>query len=132
MSEKIRDPKNRWRNETVAFRVSREEAQDIEDRVKLCGYRTKREYLADAAINQKIIAKGNPMMIVQFRRDIQRIEARLMELNGIEEMEEELLTPIRTMLEIMEAFAENEKQKKQENKKACATAIAKAVELSTR
>ena len=35
MSVKVKDDKNRWRNKTVAFRLSPEEAADLDNRVKL-------------------------------------------------------------------------------------------------
>ncbi len=38
MSEKNRDNKNRWRNVTIAFRMSPEENEELDLRVKLCGY----------------------------------------------------------------------------------------------
>ena len=50
------------------------------------------------------------MMLVQFRRDLQNIEAELKRINDLSEMDEELLTPIRTMLEIMEAFQKKEQE----------------------
>ena len=49
------------------------------------------------------------MMMVQFQNDLIHIQEELMRINSIDEMDEELLTPIRTMLEILEAF-KNEKE----------------------
>jgi hypothetical protein len=43
MSLKNRDEHNRWRNKTVAFRVSPEEDEQIEIAVKLTGL-TKQDY----------------------------------------------------------------------------------------
>lgn len=45
MSEKLKDDKNRWRNKTVGFRVSKEEWDVINDKVRLCGYAKKQEYI---------------------------------------------------------------------------------------
>lgn len=45
-------------------------------------------------------------MLVSFRQNLQRIEAELERLQKTDEMDSELLTPIRTMLEILEAFHE--------------------------
>ena len=109
MSAKKKDDKNRWRNKIVAFRMSPEEARELDDRVKLSGFRTKQDYLIESVLHQQIIAKGTPMMLVQFRRDLLRIEKELMRLARAGDMDEELLTPIRTMLEILEAFY-NEKE----------------------
>ncbi|MBO4591053.1 MAG: hypothetical protein J5684_00630 [Eubacterium sp.] len=104
MSEKNLDKKNRWRNVIVAFRVSPEESDEINRRYKLCGYRLKQDYLLDSVLYQKVVAKGNPLMLVQFRKTLQSIEMNLERLTKLEDMDEELLTPIRTMLEILEGF----------------------------
>ena len=42
MSEKNRDSKNRWRNVTIAFRMSPEEDAELDLRVKLCGPNSER------------------------------------------------------------------------------------------
>ena len=39
MSEKNRDDKNRWRNVTIAFRMSSEENEELNNRVRLSGFR---------------------------------------------------------------------------------------------
>lgn len=41
MSEKNRDAKNRWRTVTVAFCLSPEENEELTNRVKMCGCRTR-------------------------------------------------------------------------------------------
>ena len=47
MSEKNMDSKNRWRNVTIAFRMSPEENEELDLRVKLCGYQTRQEYIIE-------------------------------------------------------------------------------------
>lgn len=106
MSAKNRDDKNRWRNVTVAFRMSPEENEELTQRVKMCGYRTRQEYIIQSVLHQKIVATGNPLMLVSFRQNLQHIEAELERLQNAGDMDAELLTPIRTMLEILEAFHE--------------------------
>ena len=108
MSEKNRDKQNRWRTETVAFRVSPEEYEELTNRIKLCGFRTKQEFLIQSALEQKVTAVGNPLMLVQFRQQLARIEQELQRINEVSEIDVELFTPIRTMVEILEAFKENE------------------------
>ena len=51
MSHKNRDERNRWRNKTVAFRVSPEEDKQLETYVKLSGL-TKQDY------HQAAVGKG--------------------------------------------------------------------------
>ena len=77
MSEKNRDDKNRWRNVTIAFRMSPEENDELNNRVKLSGFRTKQDYIIQSVLHQKVVATGNPMMLVQFRQNLQRIEREL-------------------------------------------------------
>lgn len=106
MSEKNRDDKNRWRNVTVAFRMSPEENDELTQRVKMSGCRTRQEYIIQSVLHQQVVATGNPLMLVSFRQNLQHIEAELERLQNAGDMDSELLTPIRTMLEILEAFRE--------------------------
>ena len=107
MSEKNRDDKNRWRNVTIAFRVSPEENEELNNRVKLSGFRTKQEYIIQSVLHQKVVAIGNPLMFLQFRQNLLRIEEELKRIGKASEMDEELLTPIRSMLEILEGLKEH-------------------------
>lgn len=115
MSEKNMDKKNRWRNVTIAFRMSPEENEELDKRVKLCGYQTRQEYIIESVLYQKITAVGNPLMLVQFRKQLRDIETELKRLNTLNDAGEELFTPIRTMLEILDGFAEG--RNTDENKK---------------
>lgn len=106
MSEKNRDDKNRWRNVTIAFRMSPEENEELNNRVKLSGFRTKQDYIIQSVLHQKVVAMGNPLMLVQFRKNLQQIERELERIEKASDMDWELLTPIRSMLEILEEFKE--------------------------
>lgn len=110
MSQKNRDDKNRWRSVTIAFRMSPEESEELNNRVKLCGFRTKQDYLIQSVLHQKVEVKGNPLMLIQFRKNFQNIERELERIGSISEMDEELLTPIRTMLAIMEGFEKKQNE----------------------
>lgn len=115
MSQKIKDDKNRWRNKTVGFRVSPEEWDVFEDKVRLCGYSKKQDYIMECLTNHKITAKGNPLMLTQFRSDLKKILDKLEQIDNKTELdqaiEDELFAPIITMLQILEAFKENENKK---------------------
>ena len=106
MSEKNRDDKNRWRNVTIAFRMSPEENEELNNRVKRSGFRTKQDYIIQSVLHQKVVATGNPLMLVQFRKNLQQIERELERIEKASDMDGELLTPIRSMLEILEGFKE--------------------------
>ena len=114
MSQKNKDDHNRLRSRTIAFRMSPEEEAELNDRVKLLGYRTKQDYLIYAVRHNEVNAVGNAQMLVQFRKDLREILTELKRLNSVSEMDEELMTPVRTMLEILRAFQEQpKKQEKQ-------------------
>ena len=59
MSLKNRDNKNRWRNKTVAFRVSPEEDAQIETAVRLSGL-TKQDYITRRLLCREVVVQGNP------------------------------------------------------------------------
>jgi hypothetical protein len=84
--------------------MSPEENTELDNRVKLSGKRTRQEYLIEAALNSQIVAIGNPQMLVQFRKQLLNIETELKRINSVSEMDEELLTPIDIMLEILQSF----------------------------
>ena len=58
MSLKNRDSHNRWRNKTVAFRVSPEEDTQIETFVKLSGL-TKQDYITRRLICKDVVVQGD-------------------------------------------------------------------------
>ena len=57
MSLKNRDNKNRWRNKTVAFRVSPEEDEQIEAAVRLSGL-TKQDYITRRLLEKDVVVIG--------------------------------------------------------------------------
>lgn len=59
MSRKNRDEKNRWRNVTIAFRVSPEENESINMRVRLSGL-TKQDYITRRCQQKDVVVVGNP------------------------------------------------------------------------
>ena len=56
-------------------------------------------------------------MLVQFRKQLRGIEEELKRLTTLEDADEELFTPIRTMLEILMSFAEERNYERGEKKK---------------
>ena len=62
MSLKNRDEHNRWRNKTVAFRVSPEEDAQIEVAVKLTGL-TKQDYIIRRLLCKDVVVQGRVTVI---------------------------------------------------------------------
>lgn len=106
MSAKNVDNHNRWRNITVAFRVSPEEDQQIEMAVKLTGL-TKQDYITRRLLCRDVVVQGNPRVYKALR---DQFAAMLDELRRIEAgsgVSDELLDTINMMAGIMEGMKED-------------------------
>ena len=66
MSKKNYDNHNRWRNKTVAFRVSAEEDLQLETLVKLTGL-TKQDYIIRRLLERDVVVQGNPKVYKALR-----------------------------------------------------------------
>ena len=104
MSLKNRDNHNRWRNKTVAFRVSPEEDQQIETFVKLSGL-TKQDYITRRLICKDVVVQGNPRVYKALRDQLAAVldELRRIEAGGIND---ELLDVIEMIAAIMDGMKE--------------------------
>ena len=80
MSAKNLDKHNRWRNKTVAFRVSPEEDEQLEIFVKLSGL-TKQDYITRRLLEKEVVVQGNPKVYKALR---DQLAAVLDELRRIE------------------------------------------------
>ena len=81
MSVKNLDRHNRWRNKTVAFRVSPDEDREIETAVRLSGL-TKQDYITRRLLCRDVVVQGNPRAYKALRNalaavleELERIEA---------------------------------------------------------
>ena len=105
MSAKNLDSKGRWRNVTVAFRVSPEEDQLLETFVKLSGM-TKQDYITSRLLCKDVVVQGNPRVYKALRNQMAEV---LMELERIREegdVPPELLETIGMIAEIMKGMKE--------------------------
>ena len=59
MTAKNMDKNNRWRNKTIAFRVSPEENELLETAVNLAGL-TKQDYIMRKLADKEVVVMGNP------------------------------------------------------------------------
>ena len=79
MSVKTMDSHNRWRSVMVSFRMSPEEADELNKLAKLSG-QTKRGYIADRCLQRDIVVKGNPRVFKALKDQMTDIIRRLEEL----------------------------------------------------
>ena len=81
MSLKNRDNHNRWRNKTVAFRVSPEEDTQIEIFVKLSGL-TKQDYITRRLTYKDVVVQGNPRVYKALRDQLAAVLDELRRIEG--------------------------------------------------
>ena len=106
MSLKNRDEHNRWRNKTIAFRVSPEENEQIGRYVKLSGL-TKQDYITRRLLNRDIVVQGNPRVYKALRDQLAAVlgELRRMEAGG--GGDDELLATIRLITMTLDGMKED-------------------------
>lgn len=93
MSLKNLDHKNRWRNKTVAFRVSPEEDAQIETFVKLSGL-TKQDYITRRLICKDVVVQGNPRVYKALKTELAAVLAELQRIEAGNGVDDELLNVI--------------------------------------
>lgn len=87
MSRKNRDEKNRWRNVTIAFRVSPEENASLNMRVKLSGL-TKQDYINRRCQQQDVVVMGNPRVYKALKNQLASVLEELGRLEKAAELPE--------------------------------------------
>ena len=98
--DKSLDYKGRWRNKTVAFRVSEEEAKLIDTQVALSGL-TKQDYIIRRLQCRDVVVQGNPRVYKALRNQMADIYEELKCLERCSEANDELLYTIQLIAETM-------------------------------
>lgn len=88
--ERVLDYKGRWRNKTVAFRVSEEEAKLLDDLVALSGL-TKQEYIMRRLLNREVVVQGNPRVYKALKNQMKKIYEELKRLEKCSGENDEML-----------------------------------------
>ena len=100
MSAKNLDKHNRWRNKTVAFRVSPEEDAQIETAVKLTGL-TKQDYITRRLLEKEVVVQGNPRVYKALRDQFAAVLDELRRIETGQDVNDELLDTIQMIATIM-------------------------------
>ena len=98
--DKNLDYKGRWRNKTVAFRVSEEEVKLIDDLVALSGL-TKQDYIIRRLQCRDVVVQGNPRVYKALRNQMADIYEELKRQERCSEANDELLYTIQLIAETM-------------------------------
>ena len=106
MSLKNLDSHNRWRNKTVAFRVSPEEDELLETFVKLSGL-TKQDYITRRLLEKEIVVQGNPRVYKALRDQLAAVLDELRRIEAGQSVDGELLDVIRMIAAILSGMQED-------------------------
>lgn len=103
MSAKNLDNHNRWRNKTVAFRVSPEEDAQIERLVKLSGL-TKQDYITRRLVERDVVVQGNPRVFKALRNQLADVLKELRRIEAGVQVDDELLDIIEMIAVILDGM----------------------------
>ena len=105
MSAKNYDNHNRWRNKTVAFRVSAEEDLQLETYVSMSGL-TKQDYITRRLLCKDVVVQGNPRVFKALRNQFNAVLEELRRIEAGAGVDDELMDTIQMMAVIMDGMKE--------------------------
>ncbi|MGI5849607.1 MAG: plasmid mobilization protein [Christensenellales bacterium] len=105
MSLKVYDGQGRWRNKTVAFRVSPEEDERIETAVRLSGL-TKQDYIVRRLQCLDVVVQGNPRVYKALRNELAAVLTELQRIDSGEQVNDDLLDTIQLITTTMDGLKE--------------------------
>ena len=105
MSAKCLDSQGRWRNNTVAFRVSPEEDELLETAVRLSGL-TKQDYIIRRLQKKEVVVTGNPRVYKALKNELANVLNELKRLKKGDNVPEDLLEVIRLITITMNGMKE--------------------------
>ena len=106
MSAKNLDNHNRWRNKTIAFRVSPEENTQIDIAVRLSGL-TKQDYITRRLLDRDIVVQGNPRVYKALRDQLAAVLEELRRIEAGGGVDDELLATIRLITVTLDGMKED-------------------------
>lgn len=88
--ERVLDHKGRWRNRKVGFRLSEEEAKQLNDLVALSGLK-KQDYIVRRLMCRDVVVQGTPRVYKALKNQMAAIYEELQRLEECSEDNDELL-----------------------------------------
>lgn len=116
MSKKNLDQQNRFRNKVIAFRVSDEENEVLNAKVKMSGL-NKQDYLIACCNDKDILVLGNPYVYKNLRNQLNVFIRRFKEISALNELTLDEIIILENMLSIIIALKENKKTQIKSNNK---------------
>jgi nitrogenase subunit NifH len=99
--------KNRVRNIIMNFRVSPQEKELIDNRIRLSGL-ARGDFFIQSCTRQKIVTTGNIKTFDAIRESVKKIDGHLQEIHMSEELDEGILVELRTILELLDSIYNEE------------------------
>ena len=103
MTAKTLDTHNRHRNRTIAFRMSPEEADELNVLVKLSGLE-KQTYIINRLLGRDIVVQGNPRVYKALKEELGAVREELVQLTDGDNLRPELLETIQMIAKIMDGM----------------------------
>lgn len=101
-TKKKKEDKNRVRNIIMNFRVSPEEKEKIDKRIRLSGL-ARGDFFIQSCTGQKIATTGNIKTFDAIRESMKQIDEHLLKVQSAEELDEAVLVELRTILEMLDS-----------------------------
>lgn len=105
MSAKNLDSKGRLRSRVVGFRMSEEESEELNKKVALSGM-NKQDYIIESLFKRKIRIVGGRKVIREVQMQLEAILEELQFLDDNTDIEEDIIVPLKTVLEVLTADEE--------------------------
>lgn len=106
--DKTLDNKGRWRNVIISFRMSQQERDDLNVRVKLSGL-TKQDYIIKRLSERDVIVQPNTRVYKALRNQMADILAELKRIDNGAGIDSDLLDIIQMTVQTYNGLAEKEK-----------------------
>lgn len=106
MSAKNMDNYNRWRSRQVAFRLSSEEADLLDNFVKISGL-SKQDYITQCLLTNQVVVQGNPRVYKALRDQMSAIHTELQRIEAGSKLSPELLEVIQFIAKVMDGMKED-------------------------
>jgi len=106
MSVKNLDGYQRWRSKNVSFRLSPEEAEQLDKYVQLSGM-TKQDYLANRVLQRKVVVQSNPRVFKTLRNELNAICAAMQQMESWTDADTEFRILLQQVLDIVDQMRED-------------------------
>ena len=109
MSEKCYDGHGRWRSKTIAFRISPEEDEEINQIVELTGL-TKQDYITANMMRHQLRIIPNPRVHKALKTYFVSVVEQLQRIEKAGELTDEFVTVLRFALTIYAGLGDGKKK----------------------